>query len=370
MPLGDGIRRNVATVDPAERALLRIAIIELNRRFFPGTRTDPIPGRVSWWFKQDEIHQATHVHKGPAFLPWHRELTNRLEAMLRSINPQLSLHYWDWTQDPRAIPGANLGGGVTGTLNLFTPDFLGYGGPTLAPIGEPWLTAGFYVPAANPDRDGPGGNAADPPKSVNRRVFGSPASRADDTAIVNAVNYPAMRALIEPVHDNMHIFATGVNAHIAFRDPYVYFLHSNVDRLFALWQTDPAHPERLNPATIYGTESIDSSLNSNMTPWSGTPATVRPWASPENEKSNKSCKDPSVITPPRYDSTRSSPENAKCPALRGVIAEATAEIRDLQEELRHAAPGEKSRIVREIKDWQRKLTAAKNEATSLGCRLP
>ncbi|MEO8286562.1 MAG: hypothetical protein ABI670_09020 [Chloroflexota bacterium] len=68
MTLGDGIRRNIASVDPTERALLRDALIELSHRFFPGSRTDTsAPGGVSWWFKQDEIHQATHVHGGPDF---------------------------------------------------------------------------------------------------------------------------------------------------------------------------------------------------------------------------------------------------------------------------------------------------------------
>jgi hypothetical protein len=95
MALGDGIRRNIAHVDPSERALLRDAIIELNQRYFTGILGDTPPGGVSWWFKQDEIHQATHVHGGPEFLPWHREITNRFEAMLREINPQLSLHYWE-----------------------------------------------------------------------------------------------------------------------------------------------------------------------------------------------------------------------------------------------------------------------------------
>ena len=103
MALGDGIRRNIAAVAPAERALLRDAFVELARRRFPGVRIDIPAGGVSWWFKQDEIHQATHVHRGPEFLPWHREIVNRLEDMLREINPDLSLHYWDWTQDPRAI---------------------------------------------------------------------------------------------------------------------------------------------------------------------------------------------------------------------------------------------------------------------------
>ncbi|HEY3406961.1 MAG TPA: tyrosinase family protein, partial [Propionicimonas sp.] len=184
MALGDGVRRNIAHVDPTERALFRDALLELNRRKFPGARTDtPIPGGVTMWFKQDEIHQATHVHGTPEFVPWHRELCNRLEEMLREVDPRLSLHYWDWSQDPRSIPGANLGGGTTGVLNLFTADFMGYGGTTSAPIGPPWQNAsapwradGFYVPGASPDRDGSGGTPADPPDSVIRSVDGSPAS--------------------------------------------------------------------------------------------------------------------------------------------------------------------------------------------------
>lgn len=189
MALGDGIRRNIAAVEPTERAALRDALLEMNRRFFPGTRTDlPLPGHVSWWFLQDEIHKSTHVHGGPEFIPWHRELVNRMEQLLRQINPQLSLHYWDWTQDPRAIPNANLGGGTTGTLNLFTPTFMGYGGSTVQVTGLPWQNAaapwrndGFYVPTASPDRDS-SGNPADPPKAVNRSVNGSPATAAGDTA--------------------------------------------------------------------------------------------------------------------------------------------------------------------------------------------
>lgn len=43
MALGDGIRRNIAYVEPSERALLRDAIFELNRRTFPGTRSDSPP---------------------------------------------------------------------------------------------------------------------------------------------------------------------------------------------------------------------------------------------------------------------------------------------------------------------------------------
>lgn len=297
MALGDGIRRNIANVDPAERALLRDALVALNSRHFPGSRTDPIPGGVSWWFKQDETHQSTHVHGGPEFLPWHREIVNRLEAMLREINPQLSLHYWDWTQDPTDIPNGNLGGGATGTLNLFTPDFMGHGGSNMAPIGEPWESAGYYVPGANPHRDS-SGNPADPPELVQRRVSGSPASQSGDDDIVAAPDYQTMRELLEPVHDSMHGFVAMGGQHISFRDPFVFLLHSNVDRLFARWQTQPGHPERLDPAFVYGSES--AALSVDVEPWSGGLG-IRPWAAPEHQGEPHDYKHPSIVFPPCYD---------------------------------------------------------------------
>jgi hypothetical protein len=89
MSLGDGIRRNLSTVDPAERQMLKAAIVECHRRFFPGHRADTPPGGVSWGFKQDEIHQATHVHGGPEFIPWHRVLINKFEEMIGQVNPSV-----------------------------------------------------------------------------------------------------------------------------------------------------------------------------------------------------------------------------------------------------------------------------------------
>jgi hypothetical protein len=69
MTLGDGIRRNIATVSAAERRWLRDAILALQQHY-PGARNDSPPGGVSRWFKQDEIHAHSHVHFCPAFLPW------------------------------------------------------------------------------------------------------------------------------------------------------------------------------------------------------------------------------------------------------------------------------------------------------------
>jgi hypothetical protein len=319
MALGDGIRRNIASVDPSERALLRDALLALNGRFFSGGRSDsPAPGGVTWWFKQDEIHQATHVHGGPEFIPWHREIVNRLEQMLREVNPQLSLHYWDWKEDPRAIPNANLGGGNTGPLNLFTDDFMGYGGANPAAIGPPWQSGaapwradGFYVPGASPDRD-TSGIPADPPTTVERSVVGSPITAQTENDILNALDFADMRVLMESAHNDMHGFVRMGGVHISFRDPFVFLLHSGQDRIYSRWQTDPAHPERLSGDTVYGTLSGDAGLNGNVEPWStghsvafGADHYTRPWYPPENQGVAHTYKHPTIVFPPCYDTNLS-----------------------------------------------------------------
>jgi len=302
--LGDGIRRNVATISQEERNRLRDAIIALQQRFYPGNRNDvPLPGGVSFWFKQDEIHQATHVHNGPAFLPWHRELCNRFEALLREVDPQLSLHYWDWTTDPHG---------------LFTSTFMGAANGS---AGAPWLNAGLYNPTATPFRADnpfdPNNNPADPPRTLTRNLAAGPPPSGgpgwpSDQSILNALTFPQMRFLLEAAHNSSHGYIGGTigDPHTSFRDPFVFLLHSNVDRLFARWQTDPAHPWRLDPNQVYGSEGSTTGLRGIMTPldpWAGNPSNnpairrVRPWAPPENEQVVKNSKHPTVVVPPAYD---------------------------------------------------------------------
>ena len=56
---------------------------------------------------------------------------------------------------------------------------MGYGGSSPQAIGEPWLSAGYYVPDAvnfrSPEEFDPvNNNPADPPRTVIRFVAGSP----------------------------------------------------------------------------------------------------------------------------------------------------------------------------------------------------
>jgi hypothetical protein len=135
--LGDGIRRNIAFVDPSERALLRDAFIELNRRFFPGNRpTQYRAVSVGGLSRTKSTKQRTSMVVQSFFrgiarfaIDWKRCFGKSIRHFLYTIG---------WTQDPRAIPNANLGNGTTGTLNLFTPGLMGLGVPTSTPIGPPW----------------------------------------------------------------------------------------------------------------------------------------------------------------------------------------------------------------------------------------
>ena len=305
MPIGDGVRRNVESISQEERNRLRDAIIALQNKSYPGERDDglgPSPGGVTYWFKQDEIHQATHVHsfqgEGTAFLPWHRELINRFEALLREEDPELSLHYWDWTTNPSG---------------LFTSDFMGSAN---GPAGEPWLSAGFYDPNADPFRsnktsDPVNNNPFDPPRTLSRNVqSGAPSSPSSDQGIIDAATFHDMRLLLENVHNGAHtpfIGGTIGNPHTSFRDPFVFLLHSNVDRLFAMWQTVPGQEWRLDPDQVYGSEATDPEILEDLEPWAGNPNydpnvdEIRPWAPPENQQVPKKSTHTSIVAPPLYD---------------------------------------------------------------------
>lgn len=293
MALGDGIRRNIATVTKEERDRFRDAIIALHKTYrYPGSRNDMPVGGVSYWFKQDEIHDRTHVHGCPAFLPWHRELCNRFEAQLRLVDPALSLHYWDWTTDPSW---------------MFTLDFMGNAN---GDAGEPWLSAGFYG-GAPPYRD-ESNNPFDPPRSITRAlgVNARLINPADEANLLQAANFVDFDALMQQPHGQAHDYIGGTlgNPHTSFRDPFVFLLHSNVDRFFAKWQLQ-RNLNRLDPQRVYagysntqGSGDVNSlrpnwGILSPLEPWAGpdaqTPATgiianlspARPWAPPRKPDS-------------------------------------------------------------------------------------
>jgi hypothetical protein len=291
MALGDGIRRNVAKVSQEERDRLRDAFIALSND--PSFR---YPDGVSYWDKQEDIHKDAHqggqdVHAGPAFLPWHRELCNRLEALLREVDADLSLHYWDWTTDPRASDN-----GSGGTTNLFTSAFMGSSsgnaGPPLADF-ESSEDAELGDGHTKIWRDV---NPGSPPISSDASIY----ENGNTAPQVN--QFLQMNTALQGAHNTAHGYIGGTigHPHYSFHDPFVFLLHSNVDRLWARGQTAQGRAWRLDPNKTYGTAGTAASIVSDLEPWAGATG-LRPWGPPDNQQVAKNSKHPSVVAPPRYD---------------------------------------------------------------------
>jgi hypothetical protein len=303
MTLGDRIRRNVATVSKEERIRLRDAFLNLDNESDPRVI---YPDGVTYWDKQEQIHVNGHetgldVHDGPAFIPWHRELCNRLESLLREVDSKISLHYWDWTTDPRATPD-----GRGGVVNLFTIDFMGN---AVGDAGEP-----FANYESNEDAELGNGH-----KLIWRNVNGGRAGAAStgdippDVVVLNSANqgprqlqFQLFDSSVHGAHDSAHSYVGGSisNPHYSFHDPFVFLLHSNLDRLWAMWQTDPQNTWRLDPQLVYGIEGNGASLRDIVNPWAGT-TNLRPWGPPDNLHDNppKTYKDDSIVLPQLYDTT-------------------------------------------------------------------
>lgn len=294
MVLGDGIRYDISKVSVEERNRFIAAIVKLDT-------TKVFPDGVTYWDKQEEIHKNAHfhgvdVHVGPAFISWHRVIVNRLEQLLREVDPALSLHYWDWTSDPRSTAG--------GRAALFTPEFM----------GNPNGNAGHLLDAFESSEGAELGNGHD---KIWREV-GIVAAKSDgtpdidsDNTILAGGNFASFGSLLKGAHDSVahsYIGGTISQPHYSFHDPFVFLLHSNLDRLWARWQTQPGHSERMNPSTAYSGLSpsdLTTLSTEHVEPWAGGTG-LDPWASDPTKRAVITYTDISVVTPPCYDTNQSN----------------------------------------------------------------
>lgn len=260
-------RRNAQLVSQAERDAYRDALLALN--------TDPslqYADGVQYWRKQNDIHSGigNPEHGNPAFLPWHREMVNRFENLLKEADPLVTLLYWDFTSDPRF-----------GAANLFSADFMGANSGTVAaplvPLRPPTLSRDVAAFAFTPD---------------------------SDSTLAAAPDYGALRFDVEssPNHNSAHGFIGGPFGQISFlstavADPFFFQLHGNVDRLWANWQRNPSEPGRVDRVAAYGPEAGNARINATMSPWDGDTG-LAPW---DTAPTDKTSHDRSVIYPPIYE---------------------------------------------------------------------
>jgi tyrosinase len=249
------------------------------------------------------------AHRGPAFLPWHRQFLGQFEKELQRIsgNPDLGLPYWDWENDD-TFPDILGGNGslyvrqneepVTywlpvseGPFRFDTNSFTGWVvvdkvGTGIAPLQRSFGTA--KVPKRDP---------------ITRQVIfdssGNPTmesvtlpSKQDVNQVLSLTEYDAapwdeiseletFRNVLEgwfrgpALHNQVHVWVGGsMGPGTSPNDPTFFLHHCNIDKIWGDWQNKVSsgqyEPQTGGPA--------GHNLKDLMFPWDGvaTADTVTP----------------------------------------------------------------------------------------------
>ena len=90
------VRKNQSTLTSTERDNFINAIKTLKTTYRPGSTLSIYDEFVQEHY---DAFSAGQAHGGPAFLAWHREFLLQFEHELQTVNPTVTIPYWDFTVD-------------------------------------------------------------------------------------------------------------------------------------------------------------------------------------------------------------------------------------------------------------------------------
>ncbi|MEO3973797.1 tyrosinase family protein [Streptomyces sp. CAU 1734] len=260
------VRKNQANLTSAEKQAFVNAVLTLKST----GRYDPYVTTHNAFIMSDTDSGDRVGHRSPSFLPWHRQYLIQFERDLQSVDPSVSIPYWDWTADR------------TAGSSLWAPNFLG--GTGRSRDGQ--VTDGpFAFSTGNWTL-----NVRTDSRTFLRRALGGGGrplpTRAEADSVLALAAYDAapwnsgsegFRNHLEGwrgvnLHNRVHVWVGGQMATgVSPNDPVFWMHHAFVDKLWADWQA-------LHPSSPYlpaaGTANVVD-LNDTMRPWNNvTPAAL------------------------------------------------------------------------------------------------
>ncbi len=264
------VRKSATRLTGQEKQDLLEAVVTLkNTVANPG---DPPARQISIYDEFTALHRGVlrvippnaaspinFAHGGPGFLPWHREYLIRMEKALQSVNPDVTLPYWDWTDHdgtrdilfqedflgPNGGPNGTEGGVVS--RGYFAFDAPGTAGnPTSTPDWWPDSLAGWQIPpqlgflfGERLQRDfGLVGAPFDPFRELAEKEHVDATLSIIDAFERGASGFRGQLEAGDRMHNSGHGWVGGHMGHpFTSTNDFVFYLHHcNVDRLWATWQ--------------------------------------------------------------------------------------------------------------------------------------
>lgn len=174
--------------------------------------------------------QRNVAHRGPAFLPWHRQALYDLEAAMRAVVPAVEIPYWRWDLDGSGWRTARVWNYVGGNgsssrgYNITTGPFKDW-------VSVIATSGGGFTPRAGIKRQfATSGSMPGAPSLSTTSYDAAPWSENSPTA-------SSFRRQLEMAHNTVHNnirgdFWTGTSPN----DPLFWLHHCNVDRIWAAWE--------------------------------------------------------------------------------------------------------------------------------------
>src|SRR5262249_44979657 len=117
----EDVRKNQSTLTAQEKEDFVDAVKQLKITFRPGSK-------LSIYDEYVQAHilamENSSIHDETAFFPWHRVLLRNFELDLQSVNPNVTIPYWDFTVDNQP------------TSSLWSSDFMGGNGGELEVVQD------------------------------------------------------------------------------------------------------------------------------------------------------------------------------------------------------------------------------------------